>query len=310
MSTQVTENFVQQYSANIFHLSQQKGSLLRGAVRTESQVGTSAFYDRMGSVAAVKKAGRHSSTPQLDTPHSRRRVTLEDYEWADLVDNADKIRMLNDPTSEYVVAAMWAMGRAMDDEIISAASGSAYSGVNGATAVVMPDSQKYVANDATIATNLNVLTLRATKRMLDAAQVDKSQKRYFACSARQIESLLGQTQVTSSDYNTVKALVQGEINSYMGFEFIQIERLGTEASGLSGDPTTGGYNTGATSLANFRQCLAWAQPGLLLAVGKDMEGRIGERADKSYSMQAYARMSLGATRMEEVKVIQVLCKES
>lgn len=309
MSSQISTAFVQQFSANVFHLSQQKGSRLRPTVRQESQKGESAFYDRIGSVTAVRKVGRHSSTPQLDTPHSRRMVTLEDFEWADLIDQQDKVRMLNDPTSEYVLAAMWAMGRSMDDEIIAAASASAYSGQKGTVAVPLPNAQKYAANDASVVSNLNVRTLIAVKGMLDAAEVEESEERYLVCASSQLQSLLGQTQVTSADYNVVKTLVSGEIDTYMGFKFIRSERLATQAAGLSGSGTTGAVGSG-TSLSGFRKALAYSKMGLLLAVGEDIVSRIDERADKSYSTQAYARMSIGATRMEEVKVIEVICKES
>ena len=307
MSAQITQAFVDQFGANVFHLSQQKGSRLRGAVRNESQRGESAFYDRIGKVAAVKKAGRHSNTPQLDTPHSRRMVTLEDYEWADLIDKQDKVRMLNDPASEYVMAAMWAMGRSMDDEIIAASVGSAYSGQKGQTAVPHPNSQKYAANDGSVFTNLNVRSLRAVKRIMDAAEVEG--ERYLVHSASQMEALLGQTEVTSHDYNTVKALVQGDVDTFLGFKFLHSERLATQTAALSASATTGAVGAG-TSVVGSRKCFAWAKEGLLLATGMDITSRIDERNDKSYSTQAYACMSVGATRMEEEKVVEILCKES
>jgi hypothetical protein len=309
MSSQVTENFSQQYASNVFHLSQQKGSRLRGTTRNESQTGKRAYYDRLGAVAAQKKTGRHSSTPQLDTPHSRRAVDMDDYEWADLVDDQDKIRMLHDPTSEYAIAAMWAMGRSMDDVIVAALGGTSYAGETGGTSVDLANGNKLAANTGSALSDLNVKTLRAAKRMLDAAEVDKSIKRYFVCSSKQIESLLGQTEVTSSDYNTVKALVQGDVNTFMGFEFIQIERLSTQVSALSGSTSTGAVGSGS-SLVGARQCYAYAGDGALLAIGADMKGRISERDDKSYATQVYACMSIGGTRMEENKVVQVLCTES
>lgn len=309
MSQEITENFSQQYASNVFHLSQQKGSRLRSAVRNESQKGKSAYYDRIGSVTAVRKTGRHSSTPQLDTPHSRRMVTLEDYEWADLVDDQDKIRMLHDPTSEYAIAAMWAMGRAMDDVIIEALGGTAYSGEAGGTSVVLPSANKLAAHSGSALSDLNVKTLRAAKRYLDAAEVDPSISRFFVCTAKQIESLLGQTEVTSADYNTVKALVQGEVDTYMGFKFISLERLVTQTAALSGSTSTGAVGSGS-SLVGCRLCYAFAMDGALLSIGEDMVGSIDKRPDKSLATQVYAKMSIGGTRMEENKVVQVLCTES
>lgn len=312
MSTQITEAFVQQYNANVMMLVQQKGSRLRAAVRNESQKGKSAFYDRIGSVTAVKKTGRHSSTPQMDTPHSRRRVTLEDYEWADLIDDQDKIRMLQDPQSEYVMAAMWALGRAVDDVIIEAALGTAYAGEAGGTSVAHPNSQKIAAITSGPAfSNLNVAALRTTKRIMDEAEVDPSQKRFFVCSAKQIESLLGQTEVTSSDFNSVKALAQGDVNSFIGFEFIRLERLNTVASGAAwatASTSTGAVGSGSSTVGH-RRCFAFTQAGILLALGEDMVSKISERDDKSYSTQVYARMSIGGTRMEEEQVVEVQCDE-
>lgn len=310
MSSQITEAFVQQYNANVFHLSQQKGSRLQPVVRNEMQKSKAAFWDRIGTVAATLKVGRHSNTPQSDTPHTRRMVTMNDYEWADLVDNQDKIRMLLDPTSEYAMAAAFAFGRSKDDVIIAAALGSAYGGEAGATTVAHPDSQKFAATTGSALSNLNVYTLRKIKKMFDAAEVEG--KRYFIFSASQAEALLGETQVTSSDYNSVKALVQGEVNTFLGFEFIRSERLGTVASGVTATAATGAVVTGGggTSVAGDRSCFAFAEGGLLLSTGEDFVTKIDELPTKSYSTQVYARMSLGATRMEEEKVIEVICQES
>jgi hypothetical protein len=61
---------------------------------------------------------------------------------------------------------------------------------------------------------------------------------------------------------------------------------------------------------NDRLCLAFAQDGLTLAIGKDISARIDERADKSYATQVYYCQSIGATRMEEAKVLGITCVEA
>lgn len=309
MSQEITVAFVQQYGANVFHLSQQKGSRLQDKVRKEPQKGKSQFFDRIGAVSAVKKSGRHSPTPQLDTPHSRRMVVMDDYEWADLVDDQDKIRMLIDPTSEYAMAAAWALGRSKDDKIIENALGVAYGGESGATSVSHPDTQKYAANDGTSFSNMNVRTLRAIKQILDQNEVEESIKRYIALTASQLAALLAQTEVTSSDFNSVKALVQGELNTFMGFEIVRIERLGLTTS-TTATAATGVVGAGASLTGTNRACFAWAQDGLMLTIGEDMVNKIDPRADLSYATQVYSRMSIGSTRMEEVKVVEAICKEA
>jgi len=310
MSFEITEAFVKQFNANIFHLSQQRGSRLQPRVRNESQRGKSQFFDRIGAVVAQKKTTRHSDTPQIDTPHSRRRVTLEDFTHADLIDETDKIRTLIDPASDYAQAFMWAFGRAKDDEIIVAHGGNAFSGEEGGTTVALPNAQKIVSVSGGAGTKLNVNALRSAKRVLDAADVDESIQRHMALNAVNLENLLTETEVTSSDFNVVKALVQGELNTFLGFDFVRLERLVNRSGALAFDVNTGAVGSGGGDADGFRKVMAWAQDGLLLATALEMKTRISERADKNHSTQVFAEQSLGSTRMEEVKIVEILCDES
>ena len=286
MSVQITTAFVEQYKSNVFHLAQQKGSKLRDAVRTESIVGKSHFFERIGSTAAVKRTSRHADTPRVDTPHSRRKVTMDDYDWADLIDDSDKVRLLISPQSEYAKAGAYAMGRTMDDVIIAAATGNAFGGVSGGSPIALPAGQK-IAHGST---GLTIAKLISAKEKLDAANVDPDEARTLVCSAKQISDLLGTTQITSSDFNSVKALVQGDIDTFMGFRFIRSERLGTDSNGN-------------------RQVLAFTNTSMGLALGKDIQTKISERADKNYSTQVYLCMTIGATRVEDEKVLEIACTE-
>jgi hypothetical protein len=326
MSSFITTAFVQQYSANIYMLAQQKGSRLRPYVRQESQRGVTAYYDQIGAVNAVKKVNRGGDTPILDTPYARRAVTMNDYEWADLIDEQDKIRTLIDPQNAYAQAAMWAMGRSMDDEIIAAALGNAKTGVDGSTIVALPASQ-YVGAVVTqpnpyngtaptpAVSNLNVETLIRVKSKFGVADTDEDEPVHMAVTQSEIDALLNQTQVTSADYASVKALAQGTVDSFMGIQFHRLQRLPTAGSGgfvatISLSAPYGTVTLSSGNGNNCRRCFAWKPSGLLLAIGEDMVGKIDPRPDKSYSTQVYARMSIGATRMEEVKVVAVLCTES
>jgi len=312
MSFEVTEHFVKQYSANVVHLSQQKGSRLLDKTRVEQITGKEAYFDRIGAVAAVKKTSRHSDTPQLDTPHSRRKVVLTDYQWADLIDNEDKLRMLNDPTSDYAQAAAWAMGRSIDDEIIEAGMGTAYAGEEGGTPIAFPNARRIhsVASGALAA--LNIEALLHSQRLFDDADVDEDIPRFHAISSAQKQSLLSTTEIKSSDYNTVKALVQGQIDTFMGFKFIRTNRQPKDIAGTAKfSLTTGVYDSsGGTAATGSHMSLAWAQGALLTGIGQSPLGKISERADKSYSNQVYMRMSLGAVRMEEATTVLVYSKES
>jgi hypothetical protein len=309
MSTQITTAFVQQYHANVFHTAQQKGSRLRMCVRNETQNSKSDFYDRIGPTAPVRRTSRHAPTPRIDSVHSRRRVTLNDYEWSDLIDKQDRLRMLLDPTSDYIKAASYSLGRGMDSEIISAALGNAYVGETGSSTTALGTGQRLVPILSSSITNMTVDALIAAKEILNASDVEEDEDLYIAVTAKMLTGLFQSTEVTSSDYNTVKALAQGKIDTFMGFKFIRTQLLPAPSVAFSYDTTTGLYNGSGTAvtLASCHSAIAWAKSGILLATGQDITARVSERDDLSYATQAYASMSVGAVRMEEAKVVEIIC---
>lgn len=294
MSVQITTAMVEQYRSNVYHLTQQKGSRLRRAVRTEMVTGKNAYFEQLGSTTARKRTTRHADTPRMDTPHARRRVSLSDYDWADLVDGEDQVRTLIDPTSPYAEAGAMAMGRSIDDEIIAAADGTAYTGVDGGTSTAFDSSNMEVgvqvrwpgvsADDC----GLNVAKILEAKKVLGAQNVDPDDECWMLVNARQIKSLLMDTRVSSHDYNAIKPLVSGQITQFGGFNMIPTERIGTDAN--SDD-----------------KVLFWARGGMLLGLGRDITTKITERADKNYATQVFCCMSIGATRMEEARVGRILC---
>lgn len=293
MSIQVTTAMVQGYRANVEFLTQQKGSRLRRAVREESIRAKRDFFDQIGVAEAAWKTSRHADTPRMDTPHSRRSVTTRTAVYADLIDKDDEIRMIADMSSKYATAAMWALGRKMDDVIIEAVDGTAYTGEDGSTSTSF-DTDMIVdvtTRDPGVTSanyGLNVAKLIEAKRLLDGEDNDPDEARFIAVNAAQMSSLLKTTKATSADYNTVKALVEGKINTFMGFEFIQTNRLLSDGN-------------------SDHKCPFWVQSGLLLAVGMDLTVDIGPRRDKHNATQVYAALDIGATRMQESKVGYIEC---
>jgi len=277
--------YAQAYQDAVMQLAQQKGSTLRNNVWTKEANSEKVNFERLGATAAVAKTTRYVDTPNVEMTHDRRQVTLVDYHWATTHDWFDDVRMLVDPKGSYVESGAWAMGRTIDDLIIAAALGNSVTGA-GAN-VALPAGQKIVeasTGGMTLAKILNA------KRLMDAAEVEP-EDRFFVLGSRQLEDLLGVTQITSSDYAAVKALVQGQIDSFLGFRFIRSERLAT---------------TGTTK----RQCIAFQKKGLGLAIGKDMMTKIDERPDKSYTWQIYLGFSMQATRIEEERVVEVQAHEA
>ena len=287
MSFEVTDSFVDQFSSNFFILSQQKESRFEKCVDVDRDVvGSSKSVERIGAGEAYDLTTRHGDTQYVDTPHSKRWLDLADKGYADLVDEMDKIRMLADPTSPYVGAAVMSLNRAKDDVIIAALTGTARASAASGGNTVLPSTQKIAAGAAA----MTVAKLRTAKQMLDEAEVDEDEERYIAVTAEQINDLLGDSNITSSDFNTVRALVKGEIDTFMGFKFVRSERL--------------------NKVSTSRFCPAWAKTGLRLGVGKDVVTSIDVLPGKNMSVQVYARQSLGAVRTEEVRVVEIACVEA
>ena len=288
MSFEVTTAFVQDYKSTVQGLLQQNESRFRMGVTEDSYTGKAGkAVEQIGATVAQKKTTRHSDTPLISTPHDARWVFPQDYEWADLIDNVDKLRMIIDPTSPYAQNGMKAMRRAMDDEIIDAFFGTSKTGEDGTANTTFPAGQQVASGSV----GLTVEKLRLAKKLLLAAHVDLDMDElYCAISAEQHDDLLGEVQVTSRDYNEAPVLVDGIVTRFMGFNFIHSERLAVNGS-------------------SERRLPVWAKSGMHLGIWQDMMARVTERDDKSYSTQVYLCETIGATRIEEGKVVEIPCAE-
>ena len=293
MSFNITTHFVQQYTTNVQLLLQQKGSKLRNTVTVGSYTGKAAkAIEQVGPVTAQKRTIRHGDTPLISTPADARWVFPTDYEWADLIDDQDKLRMLIDPTSSYSQNGAYALGRAMDDEIISAFFATAKTGENGSDNTVFGvDQDVVVATGSTGATGLNISKLREAKKILMQNEVDIDNDPLFCIiTAQQHDDLLNEAQAISLDYNTRPVLVDGKITAFMGFNFVHTERLPLNSS-------------------SQRRVPAFAKSGMHLGMFNDINTMISERADKGYATQVYVKGTFGATRTEEGKVVEIVCAE-
>lgn len=311
MSFQITTAFVQGYKNNIHMLAQQEAPRVFGKTRSEMQSSETDYYERIGVTEANDVVSRHGDTPINNAPHTRRAVTLQDSDWGDLIDRLDRVRLLINPDDAYVKIAVAALNRKKDDIFISAAFGSALSGKTGSSSVSLPNAQKVVATNAAgnALSALNVKTLRKCMRKFDEAEIEDSDKRYFVFNGAQKEALLAETEVTSADFNTVRALVQGEINTFLGFEFIRSERLPvTAANNTAASFSAGTVDGGSDTIpAGSDRLLAFTEMSMISATGMDIFVDVGPRRDKKMSTQVYVQQSVGAVRMEEERVLEIQC---
>jgi hypothetical protein len=324
MSVQVDKAHVQEYNSGFQHLSQQMEARLQGKYRAETQNSEIQFWDQIGEVTAVKRTVRHGDTPQIDTPHERRANTMEDYDWGDMIDSQDKLRMVTDPSSDYLKAAVFSLKRFEDLEVIRAHSDTAYTGKKGGTAKDLAAANILVATDGAgtspvTPTYMNELTLRRIAEYFAENESNPlGSPVYLAINAANLyQGLLADEKIISSDYAAIKALVNGEINTFMGIEFCRTELLSNVDvldSRYNGsavfDKSSGAVETGSDTFSNADlSCKAWVQDGVLLATGENIVTRLGEDPTKGFNVRAYAKMSIGGTRMEEKKVLEVITKK-
>lgn len=312
MASIVPVHFVNAFNSNVWHLAQQKASRLSSLVRVEMQKAEKQFWDFYGiSDAPSERVNKYADIVPSETTRGRRMATYKNYEKAEYVDHLDKLNMIHDPQSPISQAFQSAFGRKMDQIILAAALGTAYEGKEGATPVVLPTTQKLVAFDGATTTGvgLNVPTLRAIKKKFEQNEVEG--EICLVVTAEEIDSLLGITAVTSADFNSIKALVNGAVDQFMGIRFIRTELVERPAANVTYTVTNGAYGagTGTVTAAKGRRCVAFVKQGLLMVKAEDMTTLVDRLPTKGDVIQIYSKMSIGATRLEEKCVIEVVTSE-
>lgn len=314
MNSQIEAWRVQAFSANVYHTSQQEGSMIAPYCRHEMFTGKAEFFDRLGESTAQDKTGRNTDTPNFNTAHSRRMVTTVTREWGTLVDRKDKLQNIHSPQNEYVKSAAWGIGRRRDQVLIEAAFGTAYTGESGGTATTLGNTAKVAAVDSGVLAYPNTQLVRKAALRFNQGKVKGRRVLFYAADF--LDAMLSETETTSSDFAAVKALVDGSINTWMGFTWIHCEELNNylattfDADTFKWDSTTGLYSSGGTTVAaTDKVALCLAEGGLIEGetIGSAIS-RVDERNDKGYSGQVYSSIDQGGVRMEEVKVCQLIYK--
>jgi hypothetical protein len=294
MSVNLPSHYVSQFATNIALLLQQKGSKLRGLVTEGSYVGKQASpVDQVGAINMQPKGARFSPMGRVDAPVDRRWVLPSDWDLPQLIDQFDKLRLLIDPQSSYVQNAVFAAGRKMDDLIIDSFFGTAKTGEEGGTSTSFLTGNVVAINHGAAGnTGLTVAKLREAKRLLMSHEVDFDADTITAIvTSKQHDNLLAEAQIISKDFNERPVLVDGKVTRFMGINIVHCEQLDVDGS-------------------SYRRVPIFAKSGMHLGVWKDQITSISKRNDLSGEpWQAYLMMSMGATRLEEKKIIEVKCVE-
>jgi hypothetical protein len=293
VSANIPTHFVRQYSTNINLLQQQKGSKLQGCVTMGSYVGDQASpVDQIGAVEAQQVTSRFAPMGRVDAATDRRWVFPTDYDLPQLIDKFDKLRLITDPESMYVQNALYALGRKKDALIIAAFTGSAKTGVAGATSTSFTSGNEVDVAVGGSNSRLNVAKLLAVKELIRTNHIDMDEDPVFVgVTAKDESALLKEIQIISADFNgqDKPVLKDGKLERFLGMNFVYCELIESAAAGT-----------------NEVNVPVWAKSGMHLGVWNEIQASVSKRNDlQGEPYQAYVFGTFGATRIDEKKVFNI-----
>ena len=280
MAVSISNAFVTLFDTEVKQ-AYQADAVLRNTVRLRTGVTASTHkFPKIGSGVAQVRVPQTDVLP-LNVTYSQATVTLTDYIAAEYSDIFNQAKVNFDERQELVQVVAKAIGRRSDQMIIDALSGSGTSltvanSIGGAT------------------TNMNMAKLREAQRLMNANNIPM-EDRFIVMHASQLSNLLSETQVTSSDFNSVKALVQGEINTFMGFTFNVI-----------GDRAEGGLSGGGSG--NDRTVYAYHKMAVGMAEAMAVRSEINYIPEKTSWLVA-SMFSAGAIAIDAGGIVAITCRE-
>lgn len=301
-SYSVPEHHVKMYTANIRTSLNKKGGLLMGTISTGNYSGEkSQVVNFIGPVEFLERDTPYGDTKLTELEHTSRWISGSEYDCAVLIDRLDTLKMIYDPTSPYVERFREAAARKMDEIIMSKFFATAKTGKEGTDSATFK-AANIVAHGGT---RLTVAKLRSMRKLIKKRHVDlRTVRPLIAVTSEQVDDLLGEVAVTSSDYNAIKPLVDGEVSAFMGFTFIPYEDNGSSTDGR-GIPTET-----VAGPATIRDLPVWVPDGMHFGMWDGLNIIINNRPDKNNIKQIHGTFTAGATRLEEDKVFQLQVVET
>lgn len=300
----IENSYQVKYSEKWGSYLQQEVSRLEKYVTVETGLsGKMVSFDQLGLLAFVEKTSRMAATTLTEPTTFRRVMFPRVFAKAVGFDEFDSKKLVNIdlPISKTIEALRASASRTMDNVMIDAFLGTCYSGENGTTTVRLPDTQTvakdYSDNGETTGdSNLTVAKLRRALSILQRNEAWSEERRAYgdelvlACTSDQINSLLKEPEIGSYEFNSVRALAEGRIDTFMGFRIIRTEYL----------PISG----------NVRSCIAWVKSRAIFGIWDDFKVKISVRDDLDEALQIRAKFACGATRLQEDGFVKILCSEA
>ena len=276
MAQNVTTAFVDLFDSEVKQAYQAE-SLLRGTMRTRTGVaGNTVKFPKIGKGVATIRVPQTDVTP-LNVTYAQVTATMSDYIAAEYSDIFQQSHINFDERSELVQVVSKSIARRMDQLCIDAMVGNA--GTTIATTI------------GGAGTNMNIEKLRATAKAMNVKNVP-SEGRYLLMHASQLDALLGEAEITSQDFASVKALVRGEVNSFMGFNIL----------------TMGDRDEGGVPKPSTRSCFAWHKDSMGYAESMSQKTEVNYVPEKT-SFLVSSMFSAGSVTIDAEGLVQVTCTE-
>lgn len=286
-SDTLVQHYATEFSASWIETVQQSTSRFEEFVEIDDFMGERKRYDKVGVQTSAIRTERKGPTTVNNVADESRWAYHSNYVIANTLDRQDSKNLapLVTPQSRYVKGHASRYHRDFDDVACATALGAVMTGENGSTSTAFTAGQQIAAGG----TGLTIPKLIQIQEIFNTADVDPDAPRVIAVHAKQITNMLNTLEVRSADYNEVKALVSGKINTFMGLTFKVNNRL--------------------TKVSTTRTCVAWVKGAIVMTRGQ-MQTRIDELPGQNYTVQIYSDYDLGGTRIHDEAVVQVDCTEA
>jgi len=280
MSVSLSNAFVTLFDAEVKQAYQGKAMLVPAVRQRRGVEGSTVKFPKVGKGVATLRVPQTDVTP-LNVSFSTVTLTLADYNAAEYSDIFNQAKVNFDERQELVQVVAGAMGRRQDQMILDALTASSTS---------LTVSNDIGGSDS----NMNITKLREAKRLMDKNNVPPD-GRNIIIHANGLANLLSETSVTSSDFNSVKALVQGELNTFLGFTFHVL-----------GDRSEGGLVIDGSL---DRSCFAFHKDAVGYGEGIAMRTEINYIAEKT-SWLVNEVFSAGAVAIDDEGIVKITCRET
>lgn len=287
MADPIPSHYATEFSTNWIHRAQQSTARFDAFVEDIQFNGERKRFDRLQKQTSIQRTSRKAATPISDASTDSRWCYRATYDLANTLaeEDARNLAPLVLPDSDYVRSHAMAYQRDLDLVAYTAARGDVMTGEAGTTPSALGSGQK-IAHGST---GLTLAKLLSANEILDGADLEDGAMRILTVAPQQITNLLNTTEIKSADYNTVKALAEGKIDTFMGFKFVKSNQL--------------------TKVSTTRYCAAWVKGAIKRCRGA-MRTTIDRLPGTSNAVQIYSSWDISACRVYDEGVVEIACTES